>query len=175
MNRTQLGANGKTYAFVRPKPQELIHVIWAIYSNDDECFYLPAPDLDNGINKMELKGGVQPFYDLYESGDVPELIEGGIYAFNAINRRIEANEERRLPSRDAVEFSPYTEGGISDTFAVFPLKLPDEPIITGITDLTNDPTQIKEGWFSIDGRYLGNTKPTAPGLYINGNRKIVIR
>jgi hypothetical protein len=150
-------------------------VVWTIYSDDDECFYLPAPDEDNGINQMDLKGGVKPLYDLYNGGNVPELADCGVYEFDAINRRIAASEESKRPAPKAVNFSPYAEGGISDTFVVLPLELPNEPIITGISDIINGSTHIKEGWYTIDGRHLGNTRPTAPGLYINGNRKLIIR
>ena len=31
-----------------------------------------------------------------------------------------------------------------------------------------------DGWYSLDGRRLGS-KPTAPGLYINNGRKVVIK
>lgn len=175
MSRAQLGANDKTYAFVQPKPQELIHVVWAIYSDNKECFYLPTPDEDNGINQMDLKGGVKPLYDLYYGGNVPELADCGVYDFDAINRRIAASEESKRPASKAVNFSPYAEGGISDTFVVLPLELPNEPIITGISDIINGSTHIKEGWYTIDGRHLGNTRPTAPGLYIHGHRKLIIR
>jgi hypothetical protein len=47
--------------------------------------------------------------------------------------------------------------------------------MTGIPDIVDDFTQVRAGWFSIDGCWVGDTKPTTPGFYINGNRKIVIR
>ena len=30
-------------------------------------------------------------------------------------------------------------------------------------------------WYSIDGRCLGDIKPTAPGFYINGSHKVLVR
>ena len=169
MGRTQLGANDKTYAFVQPKPQELIKVDWTIYCEDDECFYLPKPDEDNGINTMKLKGGFGVNYDLYE-GEVPILEDYGYYAFDAINCRIVASDKRNRE----VDYAPYTAGGVSDKFIVYPLELPDEPIPTAITEIINDFTQKDKGWYTIDGRYLGAVKPTVPGIYINGNRKVII-
>lgn len=169
MGRAQLSPNGRTYAFVQPKPQELIHVDWTIYSDDKECFYLPEPDEDNGINTMQLKGGFGVCYYLYE-GKVPILEDCGYYAFDAINRRIATSEGSNLK----VENVPYTDGGVSDKFVVYPLKLPDNPIPTAITEIINDFTPKDRGWYTIDGRYLGVVKPTVPGIYINGNRKVVI-
>ena len=171
MGRAQIGANDRIYAFVQPKPQEVIHVDWTVYSEDKECFYLPEPDEDNGINTMRLKGGFDVSYDLYEGDEVPTLEDCGYYAFDAINRRIVASEESNLK----VENTPYTAGGVSDQFVVYPLELPDDPIPTAITEIINDFAQKDKGWYTIDGRYLGVVKPTVPGLYINGNRKVIIR
>lgn len=170
MGRAQLSPNGRTYAFVQPKPQELIHVDWTIYSEDKDCFYLPEPNEYNNINTMELAGGVAPCYDLYEGEEVPELKDCGYYAFDAINRRIVVNDKRNRE----VDNAPYTDGGVSDKFIVYPLKLPDEPLPTGIADVVASKQSLNQ-WFTIDGRCLGTAKPRVPGIYINGNRKIVIR
>lgn len=170
MGRAQLSPNGRVYALVQPKPQELIRVDWTIYCEDDECFYLPEPDEDNGINTMELKGGFGVSYDLYEGDEVPTLEDCGYYAFDAINRRIVASDESNLK----VDNAPYTAGGVSDQFVVYPLELPYDPIPTAITEIINDFTQKDKGWYTIDGRYMGVVKPTVPGIYINGNRKVVI-
>lgn len=174
MGRTQLGANDKIYAFVQPKPQELMYVDWTIYSLDDECFYLPEPDEENVINTMELAGGFKVSYDLYEQTKVPKLEDCGIYAFYAFNRLM--GEETRMLSnlKGEVDYTPYIGGGISDKFLVFPLELPDEPLPTTITTVVSSEYNLNQ-WFTIDGRSLGTTKPTVPGLYINGNRKVIIR
>ena len=170
MGRAQLSPNGRVYALVQPKPQELIRVDWTIYCEDDECFYLPEPDEDNGINTMRLKGGFGVSYDLYEGDEVPTLEDCGYYAFDAINRRIVASDKRNRE----VDYAPYTDGGVSDKLLVYPLELPDDPIPTAITEIINDFTPKDKGWYTIDGRYLGVVKPTVPGIYINGNRKVVI-
>ena len=67
------------------------------------------------------------------------------------------------------------EQTVSDKFMVYLLELPEEPPMTGVPDIVDDFTHVRAGWFSIDGRWVGDTKPTTPGFYINGNRKIVIR
>ncbi len=171
MGRSQLGANDKTYAFVQPKPQELISVDWTIYCEDDECFYLPAPD-GEGINEMELAGGVQPYYDLYEQSPVPDLEDCGVYAFDAINRRISASPSVKGLLKD---YTPNVDGGVSDKFVVYPLELPDEPIPTAVSQIEDASIKADNRWYTIDGRCLGDRKPTVPGLYISGNRKIIIR
>lgn len=170
MGRSQLGANDKTYAFVQPKPQELITVDWTIYCEDDECFYLPKPD-GEGINGMELTGGVKPCYDLYEQLPVPYLEDCGYYAFNAINRRISASPITKGLLKDN---TPYVAGGVSDKFVVCPLELPDEPPMTGVADIVADFDKLNNVWYSIDGRCLGSVKPTTPGLYINGSKKVLV-
>lgn len=178
MQRTQQGVNGKTYAFVRPKPQEYIHVMWSIYHGDNDAvnqFYIPAHDRE-GMNSQEFAGGFDANFELYESPTVPELMEGGVYEFKAINRQ-KTNQDvgnnapmPGLLQNKIAPFEPYTEPGVSNWFVACPLEVPDQPIITGIADRTADPAQDKERWFTIDGRHLGTRTPTAPGLYIHGNR-----
>ena len=68
----------------------------------------------------------------------------------------------------------YTAGGVSEQFLVYPLELPYDPIPTAITEIINDFTQKDKGWYTIDGRYMGVVKPIVPGIYINGDRKVVI-
>ena len=171
MGRSQLGANDKTYAFVQPKPQELIRVDWTIYCEDDECFYLPEPD-GEGINEMELAGGVQPSYDLYEQPPVPDLEDCGVYAFDAINRRITTSRNVKSLLKD---YTPNVDGGVSDKFVVYPLELPDEPIPTTVSQIENHARKAHNRWYTIDGRCLGNIKPTISGIYINDNRKVIIK
>ena len=69
--------------------------------------------------------------------------------------------------------APYFDGGVSDAFMVYPIEIPDKPIPTAISHIE---TQAQAAnWFTIDGRCLGTTRPTVPGIYINRNSKIVIR
>ena len=179
MGRSQVGElNGKTYAFVQPKPQELIRVDWIIYSEDDGCFYLPEPDEPNHINYMGIKGGFQVSYDLYEGTSLPDLVDCEAYAFYAINRRIVSDEEmglKKAPKREEKTFTPYIEGGLSDTFIVYPLEMLDDPIATGITEVNIHNGTFFNNWYTIDGRCLGTAQPTAPGIYIVGNHIIVLK
>ena len=48
---------------------------------------------------------------------------------------------------------------------------------TGIESLTPDAApkpQAAQHWFTLDGRRL-QAKPTAPGIYVNNGRKVVIK
>ena len=171
MGRAQQGElDGRTYAFVQPKPQELIHVEWVIYCEDDECFYLPAPDEDAHINYMGLKGGFAVCYDLYEGDEPAELTDGGAYAFHAVNRR-QAGDDRRA-------FSPHVDGGLSGDYTVYPLKLLDDPIATSLDEVPSPHGTAIDGdsrWYTIDGRCLGTDRPTAAGLYITRGRKVAVK
>ncbi len=146
MPRTQVGSDGNTYAFVRPKPQEYARYDWTIYCQNDELndeFYVPAPDPDNGINQASLCGGFGVDYSLYEDETPPEqrdLIEGACYPFTAITR-LKAQQTELLGSRPrrAVgepEWQPYADGGLSPWYDVYPLSIPiDDPVITSITQV----------------------------------------
>lgn len=125
---------------------------------------------------MDLKGGFRVSYDLYEQpSNIPDLTDYGVYAFDARNRRITSIRENVQHSKlKAASYEPYTEGGVSDKFIAFPLSLPREPITTAITSITAGNKSAGE-WYSIDGRYLGNLRPSAPGIYLNGGRKIIIK
>ena len=45
---------------------------------------------------------------------------------------------------------------------------------TGINSLSSDDNALQNDWFSLDGTRL-NGKPTQRGIYINGNKKVVVR
>lgn len=72
-----------------------------------------------------------------------------------------------------VENAPYTEGGVSDKFIAYPLDHLDEPIPTRIVEISTSQNNLNR-WYCIDGRFVGTTKPNVPGLYINGNKKVLV-
>ena len=45
---------------------------------------------------------------------------------------------------------------------------------TGINSLSSDDNALQNDWFSLDGTRL-NGKPTQHGIYINGNKKVVVK
>lgn len=177
MGRSQRGTVvDKTFAFVQPKPQEYIRVDWAVYHVciDENEFYFAEPNLEQGINRNGLYGGFMANYQLYENPPHPTLEQGGYYAFPAINRLNVAQEWQAPPSL-LFPHNPYVDGGLSTHFTVYPLSLPDEPIITSVTSVTDDTPQANQGWYSIDGRYLGSQKPKERGIYIHNGTKLVIK
>lgn len=173
MRRAQIGSDYKSYAFVQPKPQELIHVELAVYNESDECFYIPEPN-DDDVNVKELVGGVAASYDIYEQPPAPELTDCGVYAFSAVNRRIGIKGEK-LSQGQRDEYTPYADGGVSNTFVVFVVEMLDESILTGIRDAHLTGRQDADTWHTVEGKFLGNDTPTAPGIYIRNSDKVVIR
>ena len=176
MGRSQLGVNGKTYAFVRPKPQEYAEYDWTIYHERDE-FYLPSPEQDNGaegINKYCLKGGFTVNYELYENPPVPDLTQGGYYPFRAITRRKALPTAALRPRKVGWDiWNPYIDSGLTPWYDVFPLELPSAPIIT---DVQRIEAEISAGcYYDLYGRNLGTAKPTTPGIYIHRHRTIVVK
>ncbi len=50
----------------------------------------------------------------------------------------------------------------------------DDDMITGVETIDQSPLNIEHSWFDLSGRKLTG-KPTQPGIYINGGRKVVIK
>ena len=143
MGRTQVAAGGRTYAFVRPKPQEVAFYEWSVYYDNNE-FYMPQPDDEQGINTYEIMGGIVIYDDLYEQPPMPELYENGYYPFNAISRYKTGDESywRGGPRRENKTFEPYLESGLTPWYDIYPLWLPDEPIETSARQIVADNEEI---------------------------------
>lgn len=179
MSRTQQSTDGRTYAFVRPAPQEYMFVTWAIYHDcdDENEFYVPARDDVRGINSIELAGGILTDYSLYEKPTRPTLVDEGVYEFNAINRvipRISGGDDflRQAPRlKVASTFEPNVAGGLSTQFMPCVLQLPDEPIVTGIDNVQTDTRD--NNYCDMQGRCLTG-KPATAGIYIHNGRKTVV-
>ena len=176
MSRTQEAANGQTFAFVRPKPQEVAYYEWSVYYDDNE-FYMPIPDYEQGINRYQMKGGMVISDDLYEEPPMPDLVENGYYPFYAVSRfkTDDMRSRQGAPKREEIKtFEPYLESGLTPWYDIYPLSLPDEPVITGITPVVSDVNQQNEEWYTIDGLILHDT-PKIPGIYINSGKIIIIK
>ena len=117
--------------------------------------------------------------DLYEEPPMPELVENGYYPFYAVSRYKTEDMGQKYggPNREGKTFEPYLESGLTPWYDIYPLRLPEEPIITSVTTITIDSTPTQVGWYSIGGLYLGSQQPHDRGIYIfnNGNgRKVAI-
>ena len=135
MGRTQVVPDGRTFAFVRPKPQEVAYYEWSVYYDNDE-FYLPVTDLIQVINRYGVTGGFVIQGDLYEVPPMPDLIPNGYYPFHAISRfKTNGIELKRNHQKREQTFEPYIESGLTPWYDIFPLKLPDEPVPTVINEV----------------------------------------
>ena len=81
-------------------------------------------------------------------------------------------------------FHKYTGEYVPFNKAFLPLNIENgaKPILnmvfanetTGINALSSDDNALQNDWFSLDGTRL-NGKPTQRGIYINGNKKVVVK
>lgn len=134
--------NGKTYFFVKPKPQELVHISWAIYG-DDNKFYVNKPG--NGINDAQIKGGFVASGDMLPQGaSMKDFEVGKAYEFDAVVR---VNEVSAGPS---LLDEPYTDGGVSNIYTVYPYaNISDTP--TGVERLESGAQVVSVKYYNMMG------------------------
>jgi len=134
--------NGKTYFFVKPKPQELVHISWAIYGGDNK-FYVNKPG--NGINDAQIKGGFVASGDMLPQGaSMSDFEVGKAYEFDAVVR---VNEVSAGPS---LLDEPYTDGGVSNIYTVYPYaNISDTP--TGVERLESGAQVVSVKYYNMMG------------------------
>ena len=81
-------------------------------------------------------------------------------------------------------FHRYTGEYVPAGKAFLPLNIENgaKPILTmvfanettGINSLSSDDNALQNDWFSLDGTRLSG-KPSQPGIYVNGKKKVVIK
>ena len=133
--QTSTVGNQNTYFFVKPKPQEYAHISWAVYGGDGK-FYVNAPE--GSSNLAHIKGGFIANDAMMPAGtSLSHFIEGNSYEFNAIIQRASA-------SNLSLRATPYTDGGFSTDWVVYPLEAP-AGTPTAVTDIatTKSVTGIK--------------------------------
>ncbi|MBQ7527599.1 MAG: leucine-rich repeat protein [Bacteroidaceae bacterium] len=76
----------------------------------------------------------------------------------------------------------HIPAGSYDAWNIYPWNewfrfiVEDATIPDGIGSITPDASPMRvESWFDLSGRKLGNSRPTKPGLYIIGGKKVVIK
>lgn len=166
MSRTQLASNGQTFAFVRPKPQEVAYYEWSIYYDNNE-FYIPAPDAQQGVNKYAIKGGMMITDDLYEDPPMPVFVENGYYPFYAVSRykAQDLDSPQGGPNRAEKTFTPYYESSLTPWYDIYPLRLPNGPVLTSGEQIHADDDMIM--YYDL----LGNHRPVP----FNGFNIVMIR
>ncbi len=167
MGRTQEGDDGVTYAFVRPKPQEVALIEWALYSGSNK-FVLPPSGYITNVNPDGLTGGFVLSDEQVGGAALPTLVEDGYYSFNAVLRLKSAAEEPAGAKRRA----EANENEVTMTYEVSAIDMPDKPIITGITEIRAD-AEGDGRYYDLLGRPVGDN-PT-PGLYIRNGKKISVK
>ena len=172
MGRTQEGEDGETYAFVRPKPQEVAFMEWALYLGDNK-FGLPPSGYMTNINPVGFTGGFVISDALYGGTSMPSLVEDGYYAFNAILKLKAEEAESSAPKRRiAVKAGAADETEMTTRYDVFVVDMPEEPIITGITEIKAD--EGGDGiYYDLLGRPVGDNP--VPGLYIRNGKKVSVK
>ena len=111
------------------------------------------------------------FTDPY--GDPMEEEMGHNYAFDMIGGGDDGEGYATLHvpagSKDAWDIYPWNEW--------FRYIVEDAPLPDGINEVKNEEIRVKnEGsWFDLSGRKLGSSRPTKPGLYIIGGKKVVVK
>lgn len=133
--QTSTVGNQNTYFFVTPKPQEYAHISWAVYGGDGK-FYVNAPE--GSSNLAHIKGGFIANDAVMPTGtNLSHFTVGNSYEFNAIIQRASA-------SNLSLRATPYTEGGFSTDWVVYPLEAP-AGTPTAVTDIftTKSVTGIK--------------------------------
>lgn len=133
--QTSTVGNQETFFFVTPKPQEYAHITWAVYGGDGK-FYIAAPQ--GSVNQGQLKGGFIANDEMMPAGtNLSHFTVGNSYKFSAIIQRAST-------SNLSLRATPYTDGGFSTNWVVYPLEAP-EGTPTAVTDIftTKSVTGIK--------------------------------
>ncbi|MBQ2563360.1 MAG: hypothetical protein II559_08110 [Muribaculaceae bacterium] len=130
--------DGNTYFFVEPKPQEIVHIKWAVYDGDGK-FYVEAPQGD--INGPALKGGFVA--DGSFIGDLSSFTQGNVYEFDAVVKK------NTTTSNISLKNTPYTGGGVSNNYVVYPLEA--GMVVTGTSKLLVEPKVTSVKYYNLMG------------------------
>ncbi|MBQ7689865.1 MAG: chitobiase/beta-hexosaminidase C-terminal domain-containing protein [Muribaculaceae bacterium] len=159
-----------TYFFVKPKPAELCHVVWAVYrgvENGKHVFAMPANE--DGNNTMDLEGAlcidIDPDYTgALVNGQVTFNI-GQVYDLVGFIKKMPADDGGNAPRRSSTGINPKdTEPGTELSLSVIDV-ITDGYIITGVNDLTESvPRQVSSvTYYNVAGH--ASSKPF-PGINI---------
>lgn len=113
--------NHNKYFFVQPKPNEYAHISWAVYGGNNK-FYVNAPD--GYYNAPKIKGGFLADDLMLTNASMNDFVYGNLYEFDAVIKKTETKNA-------IIGYTPYTEGGVSSDYIVYPLSVTD--VLTGVT------------------------------------------
>ena len=143
--------NHGDFFFMTPKPNECVQVVWAVYNETADAFYIPAQA--GSINSHGFKGAFSIDWAYNAGGEITNLTEGGLYQFAAVVKEIEPGPQSPKRKVAYVNNQP-----LSSDYVVFPLNL-DANTVTGITETTGTKTVKSVRYFNIMGVELA--EPTA--------------
>ena len=115
-----------SYYFATPKANEYANVVWAVYDEYMDVFFLPSHKDHASVNVQEFEAAFYIDYSL-NSVDNPELTDGDVYSFEALVK------EEKGPSHVI---------GASTKFVVYPLDLDANKVATGVNDV-NSAKEVK--------------------------------
>ena len=115
-----------SYYFATPKANEYANVVWAVYDEYMDVFFLPSHKDHASVNVQEFEAAFYIDYSL-NSVDNPELTDGDVYSFEAL-----VKEEK----------GPSYVIGASTKFVVYPLNLDADKVATGVNDV-NSAKEVK--------------------------------
>ncbi len=131
--------NGNTYFFVEPKPQEVVNIKWAVYGGNNK-FYVEEPS--SNANGPALKGGFVAD-DSFMDGSMSDFQVGQVYEFDAVVKK------NTTTSNISLKNTPYTGGGVSNNYVVYPLKT--GKVVTGTSKLLVEPKVTSVKYYNLMG------------------------
>lgn len=152
---------GTSYFFVTPKPMEIAHVTWAVWSDAKQAFV--APQQTAGTNAAGLDGGFYPNYSMLDETFTP--VDGQAYDFVA---------QIRLAATGS--HAPRRAGGDSSTvgtdYVVYPMQVLNTPgVVTGVATVKTSPADAGT-FYNLLGQPVKNP---AAGIYIRDGKKVIVR
>jgi len=132
--------DGNTYFFVEPKPQEIVHIKWAVYGGNNK-FYVEEPS--SNANGPALKGGFVADDSFMEDGDMSDFQVGQVYEFDAVVKK------NTTTSNISLKNTPYTGGGVSNNYVVYPFE--NVMVVTGTSKLLVEPKVTSVKYYNLMG------------------------
>lgn len=143
---TQVGTNGKTYWFMRPRTNEVALITASVWNGDG--FYMPQKGVVDGhiFNSAGMKGafGIDNTYDPTADPQVGEA-----YEFLAVIAKKEAGGSTPAPRRLGVQDGATPA---NSEFIVYPLTLSTPQIVTGVNELPLGSEVVGVTYTDITGR-----------------------
>lgn len=128
-----------SYYFATPKANEYANVVWAVYDEYMDVFFLPSHKDHASVNVQEFKAAFNVDYS-FNSSATPGLTDGNVYSFEALVKEVAvaATDAKSAPRKVAYDsnVTPSTK------FVVYPLNLDADKVATGVNDV-NSAKEVK--------------------------------